>query len=86
MQKRVQGPRPSHPTFGRTCQRRYSARVNDLPDKLAAEAARIGFASIGIAPATAAPQVYALGSDYHDIIKKRLKALAGWLVPRPAAR
>ena len=146
MQKRVQGPRPSHPTFGRTCQRRYSARVNDLPDKLAAEAARIGFASIGIAPATAAPQagerlrawladgrhgdmlwmadtvdrraspqglwpevrsvimlgtsyapaldplrhadhpdtgvisVYALGSDYHDSIKKRLKALAGWLV------
>ncbi len=118
----------------------------DLPARLAAEAARIGFATIGIAPATAAPQagerlrawladgrhgdmmwmaetvdrraspqglwpevrsvimlgtsyapaldplrhadhpdtgvisVYALGSDYHDSIKKRLKALAGWLV------
>jgi len=120
--------------------------VIDLPTNLAAEAARIGFSAIGIAPATAAPKagerlrawladgrhgdmlwmaetaerraspqglwpevrsvimlgssyapaldplrhadhsdtgvisVYALGSDYHDSIKKRLKTLAGWLV------
>ena len=30
--------------------------------------------------------VYAQGDDYHDVIKKRLKALARWLVVRPAAR
>ena len=120
--------------------------MNELRANLAAEACRIGFASLGIAAATAAPQagarlrqwlaegrhgdmlwmadtvdrraspqglwpevrsvimlgtsyapgldplrhaahpdtgvisVYALGSDYHDSIKKRLKALAGWLV------
>ncbi len=31
-------------------------------------------------PDTGVISVYALGSDYHDIIKKRLKALARWLV------
>jgi len=31
-------------------------------------------------PDTGVVSVYALGSDYHDIIKKRLKALARWLV------
>jgi epoxyqueuosine reductase len=117
-----------------------------LRNALAAEATRLGFASLGIAPADAAPQagerlrqwlaegrhgdmlwmaetvdrraspkglwpevrsvvmlgtsyapaldplrhaghpdtgvisVYAQGSDYHDLIKKRLKALALWLV------
>ncbi|WP_416906797.1 MAG: tRNA epoxyqueuosine(34) reductase QueG [Polymorphobacter sp.] len=117
-----------------------------LAEKLAAEAARLGFASFGIAAADAAPEagrrladwladgrhgdmiwmaetqsrraspralwadvrsvimlgtsyaptldplrhmahseigavsVYALGADYHDVIKKRLKALARWLV------
>jgi len=30
----------------------------------------------------AAISVYALGDDYHDLIKKRLKALARWLVAR----
>lgn len=119
---------------------------DDLTSRLGAEATRLGFASIGIAPADAAPKagerlhqwlaegrhgdmlwmaetatrraspralwpdvrsvimlgtsyaptldprrhaenagtgvvsVYALGQDYHDIIKKRLKALARWLV------
>ena len=33
--------------------------------------------SIGIA---AAISVYAQGDDYHELIKKRLKALARWLV------
>ena len=32
------------------------------------------------APETGVISVYALGSDYHDLIKKRLKALARWLV------
>ena len=31
-------------------------------------------------PDTGVISVYALGSDYHDVIKKRLKALARWLV------
>jgi epoxyqueuosine reductase len=31
-------------------------------------------------PETGVISVYALGSDYHDVIKKRLKALARWLV------
>ncbi|MBC7521053.1 MAG: tRNA epoxyqueuosine(34) reductase QueG [Sandarakinorhabdus sp.] len=31
-------------------------------------------------PETGVISVYALGSDYHDLIKKRLKALARWLV------
>ncbi len=31
-------------------------------------------------PAHAAISVYAMGGDYHDSIKRRLKALAGWLV------
>jgi epoxyqueuosine reductase len=31
-------------------------------------------------PEIGAISVYALGSDYHDVIKKRLKALARWLV------
>jgi len=31
-------------------------------------------------PETGVISVYALGSDYHDSIKRRLKALAGWLV------
>jgi epoxyqueuosine reductase len=122
------------------------ANKGALRQALAAEAARLGFASFGIAPADVAPQagtrlrqwlaegrhgdmlwmaetadrraspkglwpdvrsvvmlgtsyapaldpfrhaehpdtgvisVYALGSDYHDVIKKRLKALARWLV------
>ena len=30
--------------------------------------------------------VYAQGDDYHDLIKKRLKALARWLVASPAPR
>ena len=29
--------------------------------------------------------VYALGSDYHDLIKKRLKALAGWVAGQTAS-
>ncbi|MGL4542966.1 MAG: tRNA epoxyqueuosine(34) reductase QueG, partial [Polymorphobacter sp.] len=31
-------------------------------------------------PETGVISVYALGADYHDSIKRRLKALAGWLV------
>ena len=31
-------------------------------------------------PETGVDSVYALGSDYHDVIKKRLKTLARWLV------
>ena len=31
-------------------------------------------------PDTGIVSVYALGGDYHDLIKRRLKALAGWLV------
>ncbi|WP_188762566.1 tRNA epoxyqueuosine(34) reductase QueG [Sandarakinorhabdus glacialis] len=31
-------------------------------------------------PETGVVSVYALGSDYHDVVKKRLKALARWLV------
>ncbi|MFN3592761.1 MAG: tRNA epoxyqueuosine(34) reductase QueG, partial [Thermaurantiacus sp.] len=31
-------------------------------------------------PETAVISVYALGADYHDVVKKRLKALARWLV------
>jgi epoxyqueuosine reductase len=31
-------------------------------------------------PDTGVISVYALGNDYHDVIKKRLKALARWLV------
>ena len=31
-------------------------------------------------PETGVISVYALGADYHDVIKKRLKALARWLV------
>ena len=30
--------------------------------------------------------VYAQGDDYHDVIKKRLKALARWLVAASPAR
>ncbi len=122
--------------------------MSSLRTALAAEAARLGFAAFGIAPADAAPQagerlrqwladgrhggmiwmaekadrrvspralwpevksvvmlgtsyapaldplrhaahpetgvvsVYAQGSDYHDTIKRRLKALARWLVER----
>ena len=32
------------------------------------------------APTTGVFSVYALGKDYHDVIKKRLKALARWMV------
>jgi epoxyqueuosine reductase len=34
------------------------------------------------APGTGVISVYALGADYHDLVKKRLKALARWLVAR----
>ena len=34
----------------------------------------------------AAISVYAQGDDYHDLIKKRLKALAGWLVTERACQ
>jgi len=33
-------------------------------------------------PETGVVSVYALGADYHDVVKKRLKALARWLVAR----
>jgi epoxyqueuosine reductase len=35
-------------------------------------------------PAVGSISVYALGQDYHDLIKRRLKQLAGWLVTAAA--
>jgi epoxyqueuosine reductase len=36
-------------------------------------------------PELATLSVYALGRDYHDVVKSKLKALAGWLVARQRA-
>ena len=36
-------------------------------------------------PERAAISVYAKGDDYHDVIKKRLKALARWLIAQADA-